>query len=147
MTESEAREAVVREALSWIGTPYVSGADVRGAGVDCGMLLVRVYADLGIIPPVDPRPYPEQWHVHQQEERYLGWVERWGTEVPTPEPGDVTLFKFGRVYSHGAIVVAWPVIVHITRPSTCCRADVSRDSLGKHSLMSLGQRYFSPWGK
>ena len=43
------RAAVVAAARSWIGTPYHHAADVKGVGVDCAMLLVRVYSDLGLI--------------------------------------------------------------------------------------------------
>jgi cell wall-associated NlpC family hydrolase len=34
-------------------------------------------------------------------------------EIPGPPlPGDVAVFKFGRTFSHGAIVLAWPRVVH-----------------------------------
>ena len=52
------RSAVVdRHALSH------NCADIKGVGVDClGMLLVRVFVDLNLCPPFDPRPYPVDWH-------------------------------------------------------------------------------------
>ena len=53
MTEAEQRAAVAAEARKWILTPYHHGADIRGAGVDCGMLIVRVFVDLGLTPPFD----------------------------------------------------------------------------------------------
>ena len=68
------RAAVVAEARSWIGTPYHHAADVKGHGVDCAMLLVRVYCDLGLIEPFDPRPYTRDWFLHRSEERYLGFL-------------------------------------------------------------------------
>ena len=49
------REKIVAEARSWIGTPYHNCADIKGVGVDCGMLLVRVYVDTGVVPPFDHR--------------------------------------------------------------------------------------------
>ena len=52
------RARVVAEARRWIGTPYHACADLRGIGVACGMLLVRIYVDLGLLPPFDPRPSP-----------------------------------------------------------------------------------------
>jgi cell wall-associated NlpC family hydrolase len=36
------RAAVVREAESWIGTPFHHAARVKGAGIDCLMLLAEV---------------------------------------------------------------------------------------------------------
>ena len=95
---------MVAEARSWVGTPYHGCADVKGAGVDCGMLLVRVFVDLGLTEPFDPRPYPSDWHLHRSEERYLGFVFERGREVAEPQPGDVAVFRYGRCYSHGGIV-------------------------------------------
>jgi cell wall-associated NlpC family hydrolase len=112
------RAAVVAEARTWIGTPYHACGDIKGAGVDCGMLLVRVFVDCGLAAPFDPRPYPIDWHLHRSEEIYLGFVFDRTHEVARPQPGDVALFKYGRCYSHGGIVtIADPVtIVHAFWP-------------------------------
>ena len=55
--ELRQRAAVVAAARAWIGTPYHHMADIKGVGVDCAMLLVRVYCDLGLVEHFDPRPY------------------------------------------------------------------------------------------
>jgi cell wall-associated NlpC family hydrolase len=114
--EAAQRAATVREARSWIGTPYHNCADVKGrnGGVDCGMLLVRVFVDTGLCAPFDPRPYPPDWHLHRSEEKYLGFVFDRTHEVERPQAGDVAVFRFGRCYSHGGVVtVADPLtIVH-----------------------------------
>jgi cell wall-associated NlpC family hydrolase len=143
MTEAEARAALVREAESWLGTPYRSGADVKGAGVDCGMILVRSFVDTGVLPPFDPRPYPEQWHVNQSEERYMGWVLKMGHEITEEQikPGDVVLFKYGQCFAHGAMVQEWPRIIHVRRPLPVIIEDMSRSV----TLKRLPKRYFSAW--
>jgi cell wall-associated NlpC family hydrolase len=105
-SEAAQRAAVVAAARSWIGTPYHNCADIKGAGVDCGMLLVRVFVDLNLCPPFDPRPYPVDWHLHRSEERYLGFIFDRGAEVAQPPPGDVMVLRYGRCYSHGGIVTA-----------------------------------------
>ena len=113
------RERVVAEARSWIGTPYHNCADIKRVGVDCGMLLVRVYVDLGLVPPFDPRPYTPDWHMHRSEELYLkGLLER-SVKIDAPLPGDVILFKVGRCYSHGGIVTRLSplTIVHAFMPA------------------------------
>lgn len=112
------RADVVAEALSWLGTPYHHLADVKGAGVDCAMLLVRVYAALGLIPAdTDPRPYSEQWHLHHGEEMYLGWLQRHARFTDSPQPGDVAVWRFGRTYSHGGILVEPATVVHALKDS------------------------------
>jgi cell wall-associated NlpC family hydrolase len=110
------RAAVVAAARAWIGTPYHHAADVRGprGGVDCAMLLVRVYCDLGLVQQFDPRPYTRDWMMHRSEERYLGFLLARSREVDEPLAGDIVLFKVGRCYAHGGIVTkAEPLtIVH-----------------------------------
>jgi len=147
MIEQAQRAEVVRVARKWIGTPYVSNAMVLGAGVDCAMLLVAVYRECGMIPEdLDPRPYPPQWHLHQNEETYLNVVDRFAQAISGPPgPGDVVLFRVGRLFAHGAIVTEWPTVVHARAPGKCWEEDVSRDSFGKHALWRLEQRYFSHW--
>jgi NlpC/P60 family putative phage cell wall peptidase len=119
LPEREARTAVVASARAWVGTPYHHMADVKGAGCDCAMLLVRVFCDLGLVEPFDPRPYVRDWHLHRGEERYLGLLLARAHEVASPLPGDVILFKYGRCFSHGGIVTrSKPLaIVHAFHPA------------------------------
>lgn len=111
------RLAILAEAGSWLRTPYHHEAMVKGAGVDCAMLLVAVYHACGLIPAIDPRPYPPDWMLHRSEERYLGWVRQYAHPVGSPLPGDIAVYQFGRVVAHAAIVVDWPRIIHAYRPA------------------------------
>lgn len=43
------RQRVVEIAREWVGTPYHTGARIKGAGADCLTLLAEVYAEAGII--------------------------------------------------------------------------------------------------
>jgi cell wall-associated NlpC family hydrolase len=111
------RQAVVAEALSWVGTPFHHFGKVKGAGVDCAQLLAETFVRVGLIRPPIAGYYPADWHLHRDAERYLNQVLIDAVEMPlpaerTPEPGDVVLFRFGRCFSHGALVTGWPVIVH-----------------------------------
>lgn len=99
------RQQVIEEARSWLRTPYHHQASVKGAGVDCAMLLIAVYHACGLIPHIDPRPYPHDWMMHRDEEKFLSWLQQYGDEVQKPEPADVIVWQFGRTYSHGAILV------------------------------------------
>lgn len=112
--EQEQRYAVVREALTWLQTPYHHQGFVKGAGVDCGFLLIKVFHHCGLIPWIDPRPYSRDWHLHRSDEKYLGWVKLYTTPVigRQPKPGDLILYKFGRCISHGAIVIDYPMVIH-----------------------------------
>lgn len=114
--ERREREAVVAEAKSWLRTPYHPMAKVKGQGVDCGQFLIAVFENVGLIPPTDTGFYVPDWHFHRDDERYLGFVEKFAAAFPGPPlPGDIVLYKFGRVVSHGAIVIEWPQIIHAIR--------------------------------
>ncbi len=125
------RDNVLREARSWLGTPYHHQGRVKGAGVDCAMILIEVYHACGLMPNIDPTPYPQDWHFHRNDERYLGWVKDYAEEVETPLPGDVVLFKFARCVSHGGIVLDWPNIIHSYIGQGVVYADATSGPLGK----------------
>src|ERR1700722_6207597 len=101
---NEQRAAVVDEARCWIGTPYHHAADVKGHGVDCAMILIRVYAAVGLIEDFDPRPYTRDWFMHRGEEKYLGHLFDRSREVRAPGLGDIIVFRQGRLYAHAGIV-------------------------------------------
>lgn len=106
------RAAVAAEAMTWIGTPYHHAARVKGVGVDCAQILIGVYSACGLIDAFDTGPYPPDWHMHRSEERYLGWVTKYARRVARPKLGDMTMWKFGRCYAHGSIIVGDGLLVH-----------------------------------
>jgi cell wall-associated NlpC family hydrolase len=110
--EAAQRAAVIQEAISWVGTPYRQCGAVKGAGVDCGMLLVRVWIEAGVVEEFDPRPYPPEWHLHNNEERYLSWMLQAACVTTNPRPGDLALYWYGRCFSHGAILIGREQAVH-----------------------------------
>ena len=65
------RQAVVAEALSWLGTPYAHRQQLKSVGVDCAQLPLAVYAAAGVIGEADVGAYAAQWHLHRGEELYL----------------------------------------------------------------------------
>ena len=138
-TAPEQIAAVLAEAQEWTGTPYVSCAKVKGHGADCLTFIAGVFENAGLIEPVDLAPYPPDWHLHRDEERYLTGVIGYCQEVEgDPQPGDIVLWRFGRVYSHGALVIAWPRIIHamVRQP---CRED---DAMANQGLAYIGERGF-----
>ena len=149
--EANQRAAVVRESLKWLNTPYHQQADIIGAGVDCSMLLVRAWVDAGIIEPFDPRPYPPNWHMHQSEERYLGWMETLAVETETPQVADIRLMTFGRCYSHSGILVSPTSMVHAhQRVGMCCLSDFHESWLVYFDTKGTRLRptkYFDIWAR
>lgn len=143
MTETEQRQRVIAEAKTWLGTPYHHHAAVKGAGVDCAQILIEVYADAGLTERVDVGAYPIDWASHRSEERYISWVEKYAKRVDTPQPGDIAMWRFGRCFSHAAIVVDWPVIIHsVMRDGMVVIADGTKGELATRDVL-----FYSLWAK
>ena len=148
MNEREQRAAVVAEARTWLRTPYHHAADVKGHGVDCAMLLVRVYCDLGLVEKFDPRPYTKDWFLHRDEERYLGFLLARSREVRTPLEGDIVLFRMGRCFAHAGIVsrVAPLAIIHAFAPARSVVEDVIQNSAEIRVRMKTA-KFATIWGE
>jgi len=119
--KQEVRKAIIEETKSWIKTPWHHEARVKGAGVDCGMLILQVYETVGLIPHIVPPHYGPDFMLHRNEEWYIEIILRFANEIFSEPylPGDAVVFKHGRIYSHGAIIIDWPLIVHASGPEKC----------------------------
>ena len=143
-SEAEERAAVVREALSWLGTPWHHRARVKGAGVDCGQFLAAVFIHVGLVAPFPIAEYPQDWNLHRDAERFLETVQTSARRVlPPARPGDLVLFQYGRCISHGGIVVKWPGIVHAWRDAGVVLDDVTINE----ELRIRYRGLWSVWGR
>ena len=118
-----------RAAVSWLGTPYQLNAKVKGAGVDCGTLLIAAFHEAGLIPDVDAGTYKEGFNLHRGEEVYIGWMRKFCAPVEEVRGGDIILYKFGRIVSHGSIVVEGSRVIHAIQGAGVVYADLATDSL------------------
>lgn len=137
------REDVVTEAMSWLRTPYHHRARVKGAGVDCANLPAAVYEEVGLVDRIDPE-YSPQWMMHREEEQFLEYILPHATEIFEEDqlkPGDLILWKFGRTYSHSAIVVDYPVIIHAVNGTGVVLGDADRDSI----FDDRPRKFFTLW--
>jgi hypothetical protein len=107
------RNEIIAEARRWLGASWHHQACVPYIAADCGQILIDIYVKCELIErPVEVEYYPRDWALHNDEERYLNMVERYAHQVISPLPGDLAVWKVGRTFSHGAIVVDWPSIIH-----------------------------------
>lgn len=115
------RRAVLDEALSWERTKYHDAAAIKRTatdvgGVDCAWLVYEVYLNAGIIEPFEMPDYSPQVMLHRNEELYLNHVLERAVEIAEADalPGDLALYKIGRIFAHGAIVIepGWPNVLH-----------------------------------
>ena len=143
MTEQEQRKAVADEAVSWLRTRYVSEGRIKGQCADC-TFFAKVYEAVGIMPPISIPAYSPQAHLNRESAVYLRLVSDHTTETTTPQMGDIVLYKIGRGFSHGAVIVheGWPHIVHADLDA---RAVVL--AVGNRGKLSppIETKFFSPW--
>lgn len=144
--ESEQRAAVIAEAPTWLRTPWRHNAGIKGQACDCAHLLLRCYATAGVIPADFVAPnYPRTWFLHQSEEIFLNWVVEYFhcTEVPAAEaqPGDLFLFRIGRLFAHGAILIAPKLLIHAFAKNGMVVLSETFDG----ELLKREPRAFNPW--
>jgi NlpC/P60 family putative phage cell wall peptidase len=141
VSDDPRRRAIVAQAQEWIGTPFHHAARIKGAGVDCLMLLAEVYERAGVTGHVAPPFYVPDWHLHRDVERYMAGLLRYARPIEgPPEPGDIALFRFGRTFSHGAIVIEWPRLIHAYWSIGVVWGDATL-----HPLKGRAVRFFTPF--
>jgi cell wall-associated NlpC family hydrolase len=147
--EYEQRLSVIEEAETWLNTPFICEARVKGAGADCAQFLAGVYINAGIIEPFKVPHYPAQWHLHSSEERYLRELVHYAHEIPAPAlPGDIAVFHVKRAYAHAGIIVEWPQrILHCLNRGGVQWGDASRDAFLIMEQREFPPKFFSLWNQ
>jgi cell wall-associated NlpC family hydrolase len=143
------RRAVIEEAKTWLLTPWEHAARVKGAGVDCAQLLAAVYTKAGVLAAMPEIPYyPRDWHQHQNAQVLRSIVEKYADKVEEPVAGGIVLFEFGKVYSHAAIIIEWPLCIHANMKSGIVEwIDASVDPHLMRCAQNKNPEFFSPWGR
>jgi cell wall-associated NlpC family hydrolase len=142
MTQQAQRAAVVAEARSCLRTPYHAHARIKGVGLDCATFLEVVYASANVFVARDLPDLSPQWFLHADREWYLEHLSRYAVEYSDhpPQAGDIVCARHGRAYSHGAIVTAWPRVIHCFPPCVM-ETSVHYDPV----YMGRPLKYFDPW--
>lgn len=113
------RDAIVREARAWIGTPYVHQQATKHAGCDCLGLVRGVWRGVIGSEPERPPAYSMDWSEPQGDELLWAAALRHLKAKPVDDPaaGDVILFRMraGAVAKHLGVQSAVgdsPAFVH-----------------------------------
>jgi len=112
--DTQTRERILAEAMTWKRTPFHHKGRKKGIGVDCGGFIYEVYKHvLGIPHEPFPAHYAEDWALHQNDnEIYLAFLKPYVRQVNKPQPGDVIMFKMGRAFSHGTLYIGNNNVIH-----------------------------------
>lgn len=148
------REQAVEVAQSWLGTPYRLKGRVKQGGCDCGTYLAEYIAEIGGKVLGELPYYKSDWFLHTKDDRYIKGIMLLAKQTaegicqgdipPVIMPGDVMLFRHKsdlELYTHGAVVVKFPTIIHCVRDG-----GVSVANATQHVLTAF--RHYtvhSPW--
>ncbi len=115
------RAEIIATARSWIGTPYLHQANVKGVGCDCLGLVRGVYRALEGFDPEVPPAYTRDWAETTGTETLLTAATRHLTPVPviSARPGDVVVFRYRSHIpaKHCGILVTPETFVHASEGS------------------------------
>lgn len=140
--ETAARARVIEVARGWMGTPFHDVAGKKGVGVDCAHLIARVYEEAGMIPLQDIETYSPQFMLHRDDPLFEQYIAKHGHPVEAPQMADIVLYKIGRSYSHGGIVVNWPgAIIHAFKNF----GFVAETDADESSLRGKPRKFYSLW--
>ena len=110
------QEQILREARSWIGTPYRHQASVKGAGTDCLGLVRGIWRAVYQAEPEAPPPYTPDWAEALGQDTLLEAAQRHMTEraIGEARSGDLILFRMGlgTPAKHAAIMSGQDTIIH-----------------------------------
>lgn len=89
-------DAVIAEALSWVGTPYRHQGAKKNVGCDCLGLVLGVWRSLYGAAPELPGAYAPDWAEAGEREMLLDGARRHFCERPIAQlqPGDLLLFRW-----------------------------------------------------
>jgi NlpC/P60 family putative phage cell wall peptidase len=107
---------IIIEARSWIGTPYMHQASLKGVGCDCLGLVRGVWRSVIGAEPEQAPPYAPDWAEAGCGEALAAAAARYLIAIPldTFAPGDVVLFRWRShlAAKHAAVVTAADKMVH-----------------------------------
>jgi NlpC/P60 family putative phage cell wall peptidase len=147
--EQQERNAVIASARTWLTTPFVHGAGVKGAGCDCAHLLTAVYADVHKMPAgfTYPEYRPDWWrHTKNPEQFVIETAKKYFTEIAAAEalPGDFVVLYMEAAWCHCAImsgkdraIEAWP------KRATVAEINTKEEQFYRNHA----KRFFTCWPK
>lgn len=117
----ERRSALLAEAQSWVGTPFMGNSASKGRGVSCQKLAGALYAAVGCA-QMDVPDAPMGRAKYAEDSLVLPFMRGRSdfVEVSRGEPllpGDLVTFRIGRSVHHVGVMVLPGVFVHATEPT------------------------------
>ena len=109
-------------AASWLGTPFMPHAAVKGAGVCCQKLVGSLYIESGFLPPDFTLPDgPMDWSHAHKDSLIAAFMDArpdfCGTDLRSVCPGDMLGIRIGGCIHHCGVVLPGGKFIHCLRGS------------------------------
>lgn len=131
-------DELITEVRSWLGTKWVHGQSVKGAGVDCIHFPMQVYKNLGVLPEDYKMPtYARDWAMHNKTSLIERGLEELCDRLPTiddAEIGDIVVFKTGMTTGHAGIYIGDGRVIHSEIRNGVREDNLSRFGNDVHSV-------------
>ena len=125
-SKTENQTALLLEAKTWLGTPFVAHGKMKGAGVDCVDLASLIYKAVGFEHPFAPVEYQvgngASFDIQQMLDPLdaMPMITKLDAEACRLDPGliglgDFLVFYRGSGLPHSGIVMVWPNFLHVLR--------------------------------
>lgn len=130
-------------ALSYVGTPHINGADVKGVGLDCCTLITSIYREAGLADIEIKKGYSADWFCKRDcEELIVPYLEQYFVPVRDLKVGDLIGYSWGRSrVAHLSMYLGNNTVIH-------CQADVGveiTDLENPYFMYSRGTRATGIW--
>ena len=107
-------EMLVAQARMWIGTPHHHAGRVCGVGVDCFGLVSGAVQSLGLAVPSDTTAYGRGDNLALLTQALSDFSDCLSDVAPHRLPGDIMLFRGGRIVHHIAICTGDETMIHVS---------------------------------
>jgi len=107
-------------AVSWLHTPFMPNAAIKGSGVSCQKLVGRIYIECGFLPPDFVIPEgPMDWSAAQKTSlisEFMNAQPQFAVVTAPAQTGDMVGFKLGGCLHHcGLMLFADGKFIHCLR--------------------------------
>ncbi len=108
------KKTLNEKAREYIGTPWINGGNIKGAGLDCSTLPANLFHELGYGNFEVAFGYSGDWFCKRDcQEILLPYLERYCERIEELEPGDIISYRWGRAqYAHLAIYLGDNRVLH-----------------------------------
>lgn len=113
----------------WLKCRHQNGASLKGIACDCTGLITGIYADRGLVIPVETG-YSAFWFTKKGcPELMLPYLEKYFERADEPEEGCCISYRFGRSsYAHLSLYLGEGLIIH-------CNADFGVEIIRREELL------------